>query len=285
MTSTIPNAADLNIASDKMTHAVVMVSSETAARWLEQNKRNRALAPSTVSRYRTDMEQGLWQFAGDPIRFDINGDLIDGQHRLSALSELNLTLPMLVVRGLPPEAQLVMDQGRKRTPGSQLELHGVKHANNVAAIIKVLMQWEQGLLFRDTKLSAGITTPKITDYVNEHPDDVEATQSVMGMIRAIDAPPSVTGAFFIAAFRSSPADAVRFIEQLYSMTGMEPENPIYTLDRRLRRIRKEGIKTVNRDFLAFFILAWNAWRSGRRLSKFQRPTGGVWSTENFPEVQ
>lgn len=285
MPNEIPNGDELELAVDRITHSIVTISSDTARRWLEQNKKNRSISAAVVSRYKTDMEQGLWQFAADPIRFDINGHLIDGQHRLTAQSESDVTLPWLVIRGLPLESQGVMDQGRKRTPGQQLELQGIKNSSNVAASIKVLMQWEQGLLFRDNALTARLTAPKITQYVESHPLDVEALQGQMVKIRSIDAAPSVCGAFFIAAHRLSPDDALRFIDQLYSQVGMSEGHPIYTLDRRLRRIRKEGIKTSNRDYLAFLILAWNAWRDGRRMTKFQRPTGGSWSAENFPVVK
>lgn len=35
--------------------------------------------------------------------------------------------------------------------------------------------------------------------------------------------------------------------------------------------------------IAFFVLAWNAFRDERQLSKFQRPNGGSWSRDNYPE--
>lgn len=56
-----------------------------------------------------------------------------------------------------------------------------------------------------------------------------------------------------------------------------------TLDKRLQRMRREGLKMPERDYLALFILAWNAWRDGKQMSKFQRPRGGRWSEANFPE--
>lgn len=285
MSAEIPNGDALDLFSDRVTHSIVTISPETARRWLEHNKKNRIIAAATVGRYKTDMQQGLWQFAADPIRFDVNGHLIDGQHRLTAQAEANVTLPWLVIRGLPVDSQSVMDQGRKRTPGQQLELQGVKNASYVAAGVKVIMQWEQGLLFRDNAISARLTAPKITEYVETHASDIEAAQEQYTKIRSIDAPPSVTFAFFVAAHRTDAEDGKTFIDQLYSQVGMSEGHPIYTLDRRLRRIRKEGIKTSNRDYLAFLILAWNAWRDGRRMTKFQRPDGGSWSAENFPVVK
>lgn len=284
MTSTLPNGADMDVKSGRVDHAVVMVSSDTAARWLKRNKRNRPVAQTIVDRYSTDMENGLWAFAADPIRFDTHGNLIDGQHRLTALSRVGMTLPMLVVRGLPADAQMVMDQGRKRTPGQQLGLLGVKNSNLVASMVKVCIQYENGLLFRDNKLSQSITAPVIQEYVNDHPIEVEFIQPLLDKVRRVDAPPSVVGAFLLIAYRARGTEAADFILQLDALVGMSEGHPIHTLDKRLRRIRRERIKLSSRDYLALFIQAFNAWRAGRRITQFQRPPGGVWNASNFPEV-
>lgn len=284
MSSTLPNGINLDLRSSRIEHAVVMVSSEAASRWLKQTKRNRNISSEVVNRYCTDMENGLWTFAADPIRFDVEGNLIDGQHRLTALSRLDMTLPMLVVRGLPTDSQLVMDQGRKRTPGQQLGLLGVKNSNLIASIFKVVIQHDKGLLFRDSTLSHSITAPVIQEYVNDHPEDVAFVQSLIDAIRRIDAPPSTVGAFAVIAFRIHGSSAGDFILQLDALVGMSEGHPIHTLDKRLRRIRRERVKFSSRDYLALFIQAFNAWNEGRLITKFQRPVGGSWTPKNFPAV-
>ena len=285
MTFHLPNASDLELAIDRVSNTVVMVSAETAKRWLEQNKKNRNISQAVVAKYLGDMKAGLWSFAADPIRFDIDGNLLDGQHRLTALSEADTSIPMLVVRGLHPDSQLVMDQGRKRNAGQQLELHGIKNAKHVAAAVKFLITWERGYLFRDSKVSQTITAPVILDYVESHESDMEFIQANLSRICQVDVPPSVAAAFFIVVNRVDSHAALDFLNQMYSMVGMSEGHPILTLDRRLRKIRRDGIKTPHRDYLAFLILAWNAWRDGRRMTKFQRPVGGSWSADNFPVVK
>ncbi|WAB10624.1 hypothetical protein SEA_ECLIPTUS_59 [Gordonia phage Ecliptus] len=285
MQTDLLSAEDLELLTDKITHAVVMVSAETATRWLKLNKRNRNLSRTDVQRYRLDMEAGLWRFAADPLRFDVNGNLIDGQHRLTALSELpGVCLPMLVVRGLPAETQKVMDQGRKRTPGQQLYLSGVKDANLMAAVFKVLLVWETGLMFRDNSLQRQITSAAIEEYIFDRPDDLEFAQQHANIIRAIDAPPSVVGAFAVIASRADRESAHDFMVQLHSMVGMSLGHPVHTLDKRLRSIRKQSLRISQRDYLALFIQAFVAYQKGRKISQFLRPPGGTWTPENFPKV-
>lgn len=273
----------------KPTAAVVAVTSEVARRWLdERNTKNRKVRDVAVRRYKTDMLTGRWTFAADPIRFAQDGTLLDGQHRLIALAECGeegspLTIPFLIVRGLAAESQQVMDQGSKRTPGDQLALLGVRDANAVAAAVKQYLAWEQDLLFRDNRLiSAATTSAQIEGFVVDNPSLIEAFRQVITTTKQNDAPPSIAGAFALRAIQIDPDAATEFFRYLAS-GGKPVGHPINTLDKRLQRHRREGLKMSHRDYLALFILAWNAWREGRTMVKFQRPRGGSWNTENFPE--
>ena len=272
------------MASTKIMHAIVMVTPDMATRWLTCNTHNRKVRQSVVARYRADMEAGLWTMAADPIRFDRDGILIDGQHRLIALSELPevVTIPFLVVRGLPPESQGVMDQGTKRTPGDQLGLLGVKNSNQVAAAVKKYIVWRNGLMFRDQKVAGQITSPQIEQWVTEHAEDVAFFNSIATVVRQNDAPPSISGAAALAFAEIDPVACERFFTLLARGAGGEG-HPITTLDKRLQRHRREGLKMPDRDYLALLILAWNAWRDGKSITKFQRPPGGRWSEGNYPE--
>lgn len=282
--TTVSEAAEFDVASPRIDSAIVMVDPATALRWLSRNKKNRNVRQSVVARYRADMAEGRWTFAADPVRFDTDGNLIDGQHRLTALSELDkgVTIPMLVVRGLPADAQDVMDQGVKRTPGDQLALHGIKHANRIAAAIKQFIAWDSGYLFRDNKLMSQISATRVVEWAEANPGDVAFLQRINSLTRQNDAPPSIAEAAAIAFGRIDAEAAVEFFTLLARGAGTAG-HPIVTLDKRLQSVRRNGVKMPYRDYLGLFILAWNAWRDDRQMAKFQRPAGGRWSESNFPE--
>lgn len=269
----------------KPTTSIITVSPEMARRWLEHNKHNRPIAKSIVARYRSDMASGNWAFTADPIRFAVSGNLLDGQHRLHALGELdNASIPLLVVRGLPEESQLFMDQGRKRSPGQQLALLGVKNSNNVAAAAKQYMLWQSSVMFKDSSKQS-VSSPQIQQWVADNPELVNAMNTHLPALNTPDAPPSITQAAFIRFTEIDSDAASQFFTMLASGAGLNDGDPILALDKRLRRIRKEGLRASSRDMLALFILAWNAWRDGRSLSKFQKPKGSVWTVANFPEAK
>lgn len=267
----------------RISHEIQNVDAELAKAWLGKNKRNRKIRESIVSRYRSDMAAGHWSFAADPIRFDEKGMLIDGQHRLTALSELpDLTIPMLVVSGLPADSQMIMDQGAKRTPGDQLGLLGYTNPNALAAAVKQYIAWREGFLFRDQKTLRTITSARIEQWVSEHPVSVAGFGRLWHLARQADAPPSIASAAAIHFSAIDPEAAERFFTLLARGAGTEG-HPIVTLDKRLQRMRRQGVKIPNRDYLAFYIIAWNAWREGREMTKFQRPPGGAWASDTFPE--
>jgi len=97
------------------------VTPAKAREWLERNNtRNRNLRPHKVALYADQMTRGQWLMAGDPIRFDSDGTLLDGQHRLAAVVESGKAQYFIIVMGLDPRTFGVMDIGMARTPGDSL---------------------------------------------------------------------------------------------------------------------------------------------------------------------
>lgn len=264
-----------------ITHTVELISSETARQWLEMYKGpNRRISESKVFQFQSDMESGLWVFEGAPIRISNTGKLLDGQHRLTALANMvpGGSIPFLVIRGLPDDAQLYMDQGQARTVGQQLALKGVSNPSLSAAVVRLYLDWTRNRLFTySTKEST--SKPEVTQWVLNH-------QELIGKLfetgfQSVDAPSSVVGAFALATMQKSPARTFRFLHQLATGVGLQEGDPILALDRRLRNIRRSGIRLSQREYLAYFIRAWNAWVTGERLQKMQL---NRLTAENYPEL-
>ena len=128
------------------TFSIADITPDLAEKMLSYNTQNRSKSDGSVYSYLADMQKDEWRFTGDPIRFHKNGKLLDGQHRLTAISRLNAgeAVRALVVTGLDDEDQMVMDQGRKRTAGDQLGIKGVDSSHLVASAIKWIILYEAG---------------------------------------------------------------------------------------------------------------------------------------------
>lgn len=266
-----------------ITVAIETYTKESAQAALDSQIVNRNISMQAVRLYQGDMDAGRWETNGEAIKFDLNGALQDGQHRLRAFIDSSLeTLDLLTVRGLPADAQRTMDQGRKRTAGQQIGMRGVKNSNIVAAGARQYLVLKSGLMFRDNKVSqTQITTPTIERWVDENAQRVARLGDYIGHICASDAPPSVAYAAALSFDDVSPELSRRFFQLLAKGAGGS-DHPITVLDKRLQRHRREGIKISARDTLALYFQAWNAWVRGRTLTKFQRPRGGQYTDATFP---
>lgn len=105
---------------------LVTVTPELAQEWLGKNEFNRSPRSATVREYEQAMRDGLWRITGDTIKFDKNGRLIDGQHRLMACVRAGKPFQSYVVMGLSTEAYLSVDSGVKRGLGDMLSYAGMR---------------------------------------------------------------------------------------------------------------------------------------------------------------
>jgi hypothetical protein len=103
---------------------VIDVTPELAFRWLEGNTHNRLVIQATVDRFARDMKAGRWRLSSQGIIFDTTGLLMDGQHRLCAVIEANVTVAMRVFFNEPPENRWVLDTGNRRSNLDILTLTG-----------------------------------------------------------------------------------------------------------------------------------------------------------------
>lgn len=261
-----------------------LINSATASRYLETNKHNRLLSRGAVAAYTADMVAGRWKFTADPIKFDVNGTLLDGQHRLTAVAELESEdgFPFLVVRGLETDTQMFMDIGKRRTVGDQLGLKGIRNSNQVAAAVRLYLLWQTGSLFMNNNTKSAITGGVVQEWVAANEAKVEFVNGQMAMTRQLGAEPRVAAAFALRAGELNSERAQDFLTGLHSLTGLEEGDALLTLHRRLMRVRRDEIRLHTRDQLALFIQAWNKFLRDEKTSALPRPPGGAWTAATFP---
>lgn len=118
------------------------------------NHLNRCLSKEHVKALLNNMKQGTWRFNGDSIRFDKDGELIDGQHRLAAIKEFGKPLPMITIYGFDSETMKTIDQEIKpRSLKDLFKIDGAKNSNNLAACINRYFSIKNGRSFLSTNRS------------------------------------------------------------------------------------------------------------------------------------
>jgi len=125
-----------------MKHQVESISPSTAQSYLAKNLNNRPLNKKRVSALAQAIERGEWELNGASIRFSDEGVLLDGQHRLAAISKSGKTVQSLVVYGLPAKTFDTIDVGMaSRTAGDILAMRGEKSYNALAAVTRLSILW------------------------------------------------------------------------------------------------------------------------------------------------
>lgn len=114
-----------------------------AAEMLKLNPDNRHIKPMKAQHFARDMLNGHWEFNGEPIIFSQDGLLNDGQHRLNAIIEANVTLPMIVTFGVSRDSRITVDQGAARTAGDYLAMEHIHYSNVAATATRFIIGYER----------------------------------------------------------------------------------------------------------------------------------------------
>lgn len=127
---------------DGLSIYLLKITPEVAADLLLRNTKNqRTISEDAVERYAGDMITEDWIFNGAPVLISNKGELIDGQHRLSAIVASGTPQLLLVVHGVDAEAMMTVDAGRKRSYADILYMRGVAHHTTVAALTSRVWWW------------------------------------------------------------------------------------------------------------------------------------------------
>lgn len=156
------------------------ITPEDAREMLEHVFINRPKREDQVVAYARDMVNNNWRPVGDPIRVDTNGDLIDGQHRLSAIVASGRTVSMMVVSGVNPEDQIVIDSGVKRRAADYLTLDGRKYGARLASAARLLYATEAGRAYENR---LRVTNSEIFGVIDAHPTLIDSVLAVEGINR------------------------------------------------------------------------------------------------------
>ena len=182
---------------------IVDVTPERAEKWLTKNKNNRNLSYTTVNSYVRLMLDGKWLDNGEPIAFDKEGYLRNGQHRLSAIVQSGLTIKFLIVYDLEDEACKLFDRGRPRTASDIVKMSDSIDAelctSRIIGAVK-LLAYEAGI-------SSKLNDFEIIDYINKYSESLKIAKECAGK-RALAKVININNSIFYAAFFTAVENGV-----------------------------------------------------------------------------
>jgi len=263
---------------------LAVLTPELSKQFLEHNNNNRNLrlkGANSVEYWANTLEADLQKLIGDCIAFDVHGNQINGQHRCHGVIKTGKSMPVFIVQGLCEDAYDVGDDPIVRSASDMLKRKstqkGVKISSmnaKCAMVSKVVMlnsmkpkdSWSR------VRWAKGFRKNDIANYVLDHDRELSWGLSLLRSDRIFR--PATSFAALAVYLGSRHKTATKyFFTKLIDGDGLEKGNPILLLAKYLRHQAAiqaaEGTesKAPIEMTLAYVIIVWNAWLSGKSMTK------------------
>lgn len=220
-----------------------------------------------------------WLISPDGIAFDTDNVLLNGQHRLRACISSGKPFDAFVMRNLPPRSRLVTDDGKKRKFAEDLQMHGIPLSNQLEALLRKVMQWED---LKGIPLRGSGRVPRLTL-------DRRFAGRKTELLHAIN----VAGKHGRTPFNRGTKEFItwlllkygpeRMVDNFLSVLSIGSQFPE---DQPLVRLREKfehdniefartGRKARTSENVYFLIVAWNKWVTKQRMAAYRLPDGGL----------
>jgi len=161
----------------------MVVDPDTALAWLETaNTNNRRVSDKHVHRLARDMAEGKWRLTHEAIAFDVDGTLLDGQHRLWAIIESGAAVEMFVWRNIDGDSMMAIDCGKVRSMADILNIAGENGdvcPNRLAALRAMLGGFGNPPVLSPSETSAALLRHhEVIEFAMSHLPHVAAAQGV-----------------------------------------------------------------------------------------------------------
>jgi hypothetical protein len=246
----------------------MLVSPELARAWLKGNTHNRPLLQLRVDDLRGRFDRGEWMLSPDAIAIAPDGMIINGQHRLTMIAQLengHAGAMLHVFTGAPKELQRVIDQQLRRNFGQSLFMDSEKNHTILAAAAAWIYWYDSGNArkFRGRK-STGPSQQQLYETLAWHPGLRKATawqQNIDKSERILMGPPAVLVAIHNMTHRADIDKGEAFMELVVG-SGLGVSEPIVTLRRKLMAAKIRAGGTVALDtwvIFTYYVKTWNAY--------------------------
>ena len=239
---------------------------------LSRNENNRKITRANVEFLKQEMINERFLINGSTIVISEDGTLLDGQHRLMAISEVDMNFDLIFVNDAKKEVFTTIDTGKNRCASDIMSIRGVKNHNNVSATTRKIMDEFRTKRKLCRSGTVKLSNTEIYEYFSKNREYIEecvdfCMKLYMGEIKV--ATVSTAAAMMYLFSRQNKFKAKSFIRELFNGTKEGETNAAQTLRKRLLNYRIDHTRLSEELERALFIVSFNAYRGGRDISKIQ----------------
>lgn len=247
------------------------ITPQRALEYLGRMRVNRTLSRMRVYEIARMMKLGRWHDKTfQPIKFNIKGELIDGQHRLQACIAAQTPFSTQVAYNLPEDAVDFLDTGMKaRTSADVLTLNGYANANKLAATAQALGKIAVGGL-GGLNLSADEVF-KVVKACPELPSSIKAVGTTIAVRGA-----TVAALHYIAENHMLDSELAASIVDVFS-NGLAAykDDPLAFINTHVQRNRNKKIKMHDEAEMKALVHALNKRVKLETMKQLHIPKGGA----------
>jgi hypothetical protein len=229
------------------------------------NPKNRPIRKIRVDAYARDMRAGKWLVNGETVKFDWNGNLADGQHRLLAIVQSGVTVPLTIVTGVDPDAWGTVDAGVAKTAADMLANKGVPNAALQASVARLALVLNEGMA--EGRVSGSkVTNTEVGEYLEDHPEiseSVHRTEQARKLIKGCR--PSLMVYADTKFAEIDPNAAANFWHAAAELVADFDGDPAVTVARRFADLYVQRVNLADLQALDVLYRAWNKRRRRQAL--------------------
>lgn len=254
----------------KQFNVYVNVTPEIAQQLLEHhNTNNRSISNPQLQKYVRDIKEGRWNINQvDSIAIDRNGNIADGQHRLTAIKEANRSIPTTVVFGVTEDYKMIQGKGRPKSLSDTLAISGIaKYTSDIAASITLMYAFSKNPNKPRSQVTNNAPSDgeKLEFYENNQKSITASFEKVIELgikssNRVVTPANAATVHWVISNSSHGKAVADKFLEKLVIGAELKSNDPIMITRNRI--INNSGsIREQRRqdDMLGLIFQAFNDW--------------------------
>lgn len=275
---------------DRPIHDVERITPTLAAGYLGKSASNRTISDVHMKKLVHAMERGQWTL-GQPIMFNKDGELIDGQHRLHAVIRSGISLDFNVLRNI--DAANHIDMGRTRRISDILTMNGYKDATVLSAVTRLVLAMEtypNAVPVPHGRQSASITVDDVLQRVGYDSMMRDVAKDVSGtfkpLARALSS--AAVAGWLLYVLRQAVEDQEEvetFLRQCIGEASFEKGSPAGAFYRKMTTIGHayNRRRISKKERIALLIKAWNAYFSNNEMKQLTWRTFGP-RAESFPKL-
>lgn len=259
-----------------ITSNVVRITPSLAEKFIKNNFSNRPLSPAWVKNLAERMTAGEWELNGEPIIFDEDGKLVDGQHRLTAIIRSGVTIHSVVTEGVLDTSFDTIDEGRRRGAADVLAIKKEKNYTTLGSLLRLISMYEDGKMASRQGLI--LTNKSTLKLLESHPDARGSAEFASHFKSKFPyLAPSVVAFTHWLFVKIETKDAVLFFDKLCTGVNLASGDPVLVLRDKIIYSAAIIAKMSNVEWSSLVIKGWNAFRKGKSLKRLS-----IKKDDNFP---